>query len=114
MPKGNTDAEKDDGDGNSEISLHSTSCEVAKSDKGHGNGEDYGPLAAESVGEETGGHCGDAGRDVSCGDQGAGGEVGQHEAGLDLGEDDHEGGGVEVLKPVAGDRGCGKESAAFV
>ena len=53
MPKGNTDAEKDDGDGNSEISLHSTSCEVAKSDKGHGNGEDYGPLAAESVGEET-------------------------------------------------------------
>ena len=114
MPEGYADAEKNDGNGDSEISLHSTGCEVANSYKGQGNGEDYGPLAAEAVGEEAGGHCGDPGRDVSCSDQGAGGEVGQHEAGLDLREDDHEGGGVEVLKSVAGDRGCGKESAAFV
>ena len=76
--------------------------------------EDYRPFAAEPIGEEAGGHCGDAGRDVSCADEGAGGEVGQHEAGLDLREDDHEGGGVKMLEPVAGDSGCGKESAAFV
>ena len=36
MPEGYADAEKDDGDGDSEIPLHSTGCEVANSYKGQG------------------------------------------------------------------------------
>ena len=103
MPQGNADAEQDDRYGYCPVSFQGTGGEITDGEQGQGDGQYHGPLVAKSVGEEAGGHGGNAGGDVSGGDEGACGDVGEHESELDLREDDHEGGGVEVLQPMTGD-----------